>query len=210
VSRLGERTVDAVRQRWTREKFVRRTQSLLPDLYRLARRLVGEHSDSEDLVHDTYVKAFRGFHTARLTCDDDCRAWLFRILVNTYRDRYRRSVRGPIVELTVVKNGEMDNFVELAPSPEPGPAILAERGEFVTAAQAAIAVLPPEVRIVASLFLVEGLSYREIATVTECPIGTVMSRLARGRRMLREQLSAFAEPTPSPAGTLAAVAEAGK
>ena len=83
-------------------------------------------------------------------------------------------------------------MVELAASAEPGPAELAAQREFADAARAAIAGLPPEVRIVATLFLVEELSYREIAEATGSPIGTVMSRLARARRILRCELSAYA------------------
>jgi RNA polymerase sigma factor (sigma-70 family) len=85
----------------------------------------------------------------------------------------------------------MDGFA-LA-SHEPGPDTQLEYKRFAQAADAAIACLPPEVRLVVVLFFVEELSYREIAEIAECPVGTVMSRLWRGRRMLREQLRAYDE-----------------
>jgi len=82
-----------VRQRWTRERFERQTQHVLPHLYRTARRLTRDPADAEDLVQDTYVKAFQAFDHADLQSEDACRAWLFRIMVNAYRDHYRRRQR---------------------------------------------------------------------------------------------------------------------
>lgn len=179
------------RARCTREQFERQTKAFLPDLYRLAASLVSQPADRDDLVHDTYLKAFQAFGAANLRDTGHLKAWLFRILINTFRDQYRRRRRGPIVD---VSRDDFDeaNVIELAASGEPGPAELAAGQEFAEAARVAIAELPPEVRIVATLFLVEELSYREIADAIGSPIGTVMSRLARGRRILRQELSAYA------------------
>lgn len=175
----------ALRTRWTRQKFDRRAKEFLPHLYRAARSLAGPAADCEDLVHDTYVKAFEAFRKADLRSADDCRAWLYRILVNTYRDQYRRQVRSPVISLAADQDGSRVNVVELAASPEPGPMAQLERSDLAECVRAAIQALSPEVRIVATLFFVEGLSYAEIAAATECPIGTVMSRLSRGRQQLR-------------------------
>lgn len=174
----------------TRAGFERCVQRLLPELYRTARTYVHEPADAEDLVHDSCVKAFRAFPGAKLASEAACRAWLHRILVNTFRDRYRRETRSPAQARPADREG--DNVVELAASPEPGPSTRLEYANFGDAARAAIATLPPEVRVVAALYVIDGLSYREIAAITGCPIGTVMSRLARGRQTLRRSLARYA------------------
>lgn len=180
--------------RWTRTRFERSVQRLLPELYRTARALVHEPADAEDLVHDSCVKAFRAFSGARFDCEAACRAWLHRILVNTYRDRYRREMRSPTRTAAQSPGAEGDNVVELAASPEPGPSTQLEYDDFSDAAEAAIAALPPEVRIVTALYVIDGLTYKEIATISECPMGTVMSRLARGRQALRQSLTQYLSP----------------
>jgi RNA polymerase sigma-70 factor (ECF subfamily) len=176
-----------LRDRWLREKFERQTRPLLAALHRAARRLSAQPADAEDLVHDTYVKAFRAFPTVELRDDAACRAWLLRIMTNTYRDRYRREACSPEVAGSVDFN-RLDGA-----APWPGPDRLLESKCFAEAADAAIAGLPPEVRLVVVLFFLEGLSYREIGEIAQCPIGTVMARLWRGRRFLRQALRAYCE-----------------
>ena len=124
--------------------------------------------------------------------DAACRAWLLRIMTNTYRDRYRREARSPVVAGSV----DLDRLDGAAPSREPGPDRLVESKCFAEAADAAIACLPPEVRLVVVLFFIEQLSYREIGEIAQCPTGTVMSRLWRGRRFLRQALRAYCEHEP--------------
>jgi RNA polymerase sigma-70 factor (ECF subfamily) len=180
--------VQHLRQRWTRARFARQTEHWLPALYRTARRLTRDPAAAEDLVHDAYLKAYQAFDRADLASAEACRAWLFRILVNTYRDRYRRRQRSPEVQ-SVAPDQAMDaNVFAAAGSPASDPEVLLARQHFAAAAQAAIATLPPEVRLVVTLFFVEGLAYKEIADIAGCPIGTVMSRLARGRRILQHHL----------------------
>ena len=184
-------------QRWTRERFERHTQHFLPGLYRTARRLTREPDDAEDLVQDTYVKAFNAFDRAALQSDDACRAWLYRIMVNTYRDEYRRRQRSPEIQPFAGEHEREDNVIEAAVSPEPDPETRVGQKRFAEAAEDAMASLSPEVRLVTTLFLVEGLAYKEIADIADCPIGTVMSRLSRGRRRLQELLSAHRDATPA-------------
>lgn len=179
------------RQRWTRERFERHTQHILPALYRTARRLTRDRADAEDLVQDTYVKAFQAFDRADLQSEEACRAWLFRIMVNAYRDRYRRRQRSPEVLTFDGEHEREENVIEAAISPEPDPEIRLGRKHFAEAAQAAMASLSPEVRLVVTLFLVEGFAYKDIADIADCPIGTVMSRLSRGRRRLQELLQTY-------------------
>ncbi len=183
------------RDSWITRRFERQTQPFLTALYRAALRLTGHAADAEDLVHDTYIKAFKACRTADLRDEAGCRAWLFRIMTNTYRDHYRRLARSPEVAWSPHLE-EMEGFALY--SHEPGPDTQLEHKRFAQAADAAIACLPPEVRLVVVLFFVEELSYREIAEIAQCPIGTVMSRLWRGRRMLRQQLRAYGGPTESP------------
>jgi len=115
-------------------------------------------------------------------------------MTNTYRDHYRRMARSPEVAWSPLLE-ESDGCVWSAR--EPGPETRLEYKRFVQAADVVIASLPVEVRLVVVLFFVEELSYREIAEIAQCPVGTVMSRLWRGRRMLRQQLRAYGEPAES-------------
>jgi RNA polymerase sigma-70 factor (ECF subfamily) len=180
-----------LRWRWTREHFARQTENFLPALYRTARCLTRDPADAEDLVQDTYLKAYQAFEKTDVSSADACRAWLFRVMVNTYRDRYRRQQRSPEVQLFGADDATVDDLFDGAVSPEPDPEILLGRKHFSMAAQVAMAALAPEVRLVVSLFLVEGLAYKEIADIVGCPIGTVMSRLARGRRILQQHLKEY-------------------
>jgi RNA polymerase sigma-70 factor (ECF subfamily) len=171
------------------EEFGQRMEGLLAGLYRAARALTDQQADAEDLVHDTYVRAHDAHKNARFASDGAFRAWVYRIMVNLFRDKYRRRSRSP--EQSVVLRGEPHAAAksELVPDDAGDPTESLERNEFAAAVRAAMATLPTEVRLAVTLFFVHDLSYREIAEITSCPIGTVTSRLARGREMLRHQLN---------------------
>jgi RNA polymerase sigma-70 factor (ECF subfamily) len=171
----------------SRHSFERGTRELVMPLYRAARALTGNGADAEDLVHDAYVKAFLAFREGEFNSMDSCRAWLFRIMINTYRDQYRRQARKPEVELVVSTEDRSGDAPWAADTP--GPDLLVEAGFLREAIREAVNSLPPEVRVVVVLFFIEEMKYREIADIASCPIGTVMSRLARGREMLRAALS---------------------
>jgi len=188
----GGKTID-VESAGVQDVFAQRTRQFLPQLYRVARRLTAQSADAEDLVHDTYVKAFYAFDGKALASAEDCRAWLTRILINTYRDQYRRRLRSPVITLSAPENDRPDP-IALAASPAPGPAAEVEARRFAEAAQAAILDLPPELRLIMALFLIEGLSYEQIAARMKVPVGTVMSRLWRARRTLRRQLHGYLAP----------------
>ena len=174
--RTGSRPQDA---------FASQARQCLPQLYRIARRLTSQQADAEDLVHDTYLKAFQAADRVRLDSADDCRAWLTRILVNTFRDEYRQRLRSPFISAA---GDGMAKLIEFRASPEPGPAERIEGKRFAEAAQAAMLELPPELRLIVALFLVDGLTYEQIAERMAVPVGTVMSRLWRARRLLRHRL----------------------
>ena len=172
-----------------RAVFERQIQQQLPRLYRIARGLSNHASDAEDLVHDSCVKALSSFGKSKFTDEISFNAWLKRILVNTYRDHYRRTVRSPIRPLEHHATSDTaPNVVELVVSTDPSPVESIQNCDSSNAIHIALSMLPPEVRVVSVLFLISGHSYKEIATVTGCPIGTVMSRLARGRQKLKDQL----------------------
>lgn len=150
--------------------------------------------DAEDLVHEMYLKAYQAFEKATVESADACRAWLFRIMVNTYRDQYRRQQRSPEVQPFWVDRATDDDGVNAIVSPAPGPDILLGQKHFIAAAHAAMATLSPEVRLVVTLFFLEDFAYKDIADIVGCPLGTVMSRLARGRRVLQQRLQEYRHP----------------
>ena len=189
-------------ERRRRAQFEARVEAHLPALNRLARGIIHNSSDAEDLVHDTCVKALTSGDSAEFASTAKLGAWLNRILVNTYRDQYRRSQRSPLLphDYHATSDGSM-NVYELVASTEQSPPQCMQNRDSSSAIQQALSALPPEVRVVSVLFLISELSYKEIAYISDCPLGTVMSRLARGRRLLRETLADF-----NPAKTTTAVA----
>ncbi len=171
-------------KRHQRASFERKVEQQLPALFRIARGIVGNQVDAEDLVHDTCVKAL-AFESIESDNDIKLKAWLKKILVNTYRDQYRRRLRSPVDpnDYHATTEGSLNVF-ELVASTELSPVESIQNRDSSSAIQHAFSALPPEVRVVSVLFLVNDLSYRDIAATTDCPIGTVMSRLAHGRRLL--------------------------
>jgi RNA polymerase sigma-70 factor, ECF subfamily len=182
--------MSAFRNFLTRRGFERRTRELMTPLYRAARALTGSETDAQDLLQDAYIKGFLAFREGEFTSVASCRAWLFRIMVNTFRDHYRRRARMPEMELLVLEEGSAGTVRETLATDAPGPDLLVEANFLRDAIVEAVRSLPPEVRIVVTLFFIEGMKYREIAEVVDCPIGTVMSRVARGRQILQAALAA--------------------
>ena len=175
-----------------RRRFEQLVEARLPSLVRVARGLVNQQIDAEDLVHDSCVKALTAFDSAKFFDDSRLGAWLHRILINTYRDQYRRALRSPVRPTeSHATSDENLNVIELVASTELSPVESIHNRKSSSAIHNAFSTLPPEVRVVSVLFLVNELSYKEIAYITDSPTGTVMSRLSRGRKLLRELLSAY-------------------
>lgn len=149
------------------------------ELYRVAVRLLGDGTQAEDVVQETYLQAWKSF--ARFEPGTNCRAWLFKILVNTIH-HYRRGW----FNLRRVKESE-EILEQTAASAAPVPERIAQE-EILRALHR----LPADYRAAVLLADVEEFSYKEIAGLLNVPIGTVMSRLSRGRKLLREQLSELA------------------
>jgi RNA polymerase sigma-70 factor, ECF subfamily len=177
----------------TLDRFERLAKPQLDALFRTALRLTGHRADAEDLVHDACLKAFRSAGAAgELEGVENVRAWLFRVMMNTYLDQYRRRRRSPDRKSSTWTEADDSRIVELVASPDPRPDALLEQRQFAAAADAAISELPPDVKAVVILFFLEDLTYQQIADTLDCPLGTVMSRLWRGRRFLRSRLVEFA------------------
>ena len=155
----------------------------LDALYATARRLTRNPAEAEDLVQDTYVKAFR--HQRRFRPGTNLRAWLFAILHNTFLNDIRRRKGSPVEAVGDDAAGAADR--QPAPGPTPEDAMV----EAATAAEidAALQTLPEPFREAVWLRDVQELSYAEIAGVMQVPAGTVMSRIARGRRLLHDRLA---------------------
>ena len=158
---------------------------LLPQLYSAALRLTRNPADAEDVLQETLLRAFRGY--GGFKAGTNLRAWLYRILTNTFINRYRQQSRQPVeVEL-----GELEDlYLYRRLGEESGAARSAEEEaleRFVDEdVRAAVESLPENFRIPVLLADVEGFSYKEIAKIMGVPIGTVMSRLHRGRKALEK------------------------
>lgn len=153
----------------------------LDALYAVARRLTSNVADAEDLVQETYLRAFRFAH--RFEPGTNLKAWLFTILHNTFRNQRRDARRDPVAaDSEAVETAR-------APAPAPSPEERLLRAATKEEVQAAIDRLPPAFRDAVWLRDVEEFSYAEIAEILAVPPGTVMSRISRGRRLLYADLS---------------------
>src|SRR5262245_10101342 len=151
-------------------------------LYRTALRLTRVPADAEDLVQETYLKAFRAADTFQP--GTNLRAWLFTILHNTARNRVRDRARDAVT----VDSETVERAADTSRLVSPDPEALLIRETLAPELQAAIDNLPDAFRQAVWLRDVEEFSYAEIADMLEIPVGTVMSRISRGRRMLFERL----------------------
>jgi RNA polymerase sigma-70 factor, ECF subfamily len=159
----------------------------IDSLYRTALRLTRDGPDAEDLVQDTYLKAFRA--ADRFRPGTNLRAWLFTILHNTARNRVRDRAREAVdVDSTIVERAA-DEGAGLGASPFETPETLLIRATLAPELQRAIDELPGAFRQAVWLRDVEEFTYAEIAEMLSIPIGTVMSRISRGRQLLYQRLS---------------------
>jgi RNA polymerase sigma-70 factor, ECF subfamily len=169
------------------ERFERDVLPLLPGLYGAALRMTRNPADAEDLVQDTTLRAYRGFGTFQE--GTNLKAWLYRILTNSFINTYRKRQREP---KTVEGPEDQDDWYlfdrlgarSIEPSAEEDVLDRIPDADV----KAALESIPENFRMAVLLADVEGFSYKEIAEITDVPIGTVMSRLHRGRKALEKAL----------------------
>jgi RNA polymerase sigma-70 factor (ECF subfamily) len=170
------------------DPFETEALSLLDALYRTALRMTRSEAEAEDLVQETYIRAFRFRH--QFTPGTNLKAWLFRILTNTFINQYRRKAARPeTTELDDVEESilyrHMRNVSPGSSSPDPEAELI--DNTLSSEVKEALEALPEKFRTTL-LLDVEGFSYKEIAEMLDIPIGTVMSRLHRGRKFLQKRL----------------------
>ena len=188
-----------------RAKFTELTMEHMPSLYTAALRMTRSPADAEDLVQDTYLKAYRAFETFQE--GTNLKAWLYRILTNTFINSYRAKKRRP--EETDIDDVENLYLYRRLGGLEGAASGRSAEEEVLdrfteTDIKEALESLPEQFRMAVLLGDVEGFSYKEIAEILDVPIGTVMSRLHRGRRALQKRLYDFGRQrglVPEPEGT---------
>ena len=152
----------------------------------MALRLTRDERDAEDLVQDAMVRALRFWH--RFESGTNARAWLFTIVANTFYNSYRKARNQRRLETRVVDEGRQESFLSAASTEAAAGEARALDMVSTEEIRQAIDALPEDFRLAVLLCDVQGLSYREIAEAMACPVGTVMSRLHRARRLLKRTL----------------------
>lgn len=177
----------------TKQKYIDFEKEAIPhksSLFNFALKMTGDPDDADDLVQETYLKAFRFFD--KFEKGTNCKAWLFRIMKNSFINDYRKNSKEP----DKVDYEDIQNFYESVKSNEVQLQHLVEDGfstVFDDDITEALAELPQDFQTIVILSNIEGFTYEEIADFVACPIGTVRSRLHRARKMLYSRLYKYAK-----------------
>lgn len=174
-----------------RERFTAQAMQYVDQLYGAALRMSRNPADAEDLVQETYMKAFASYH--QFTEGTNLKAWLHRILTNTYINLYRKRQREPQQAYTEqVEDWQLAQAGNHDPVGLRSAEVEALSALPSTEVREALYELPEDFRMAVYYSDVEGFAYKDIAEIMGIPLGTVMSRLHRGRRMLRKKLLDYA------------------
>ena len=174
----------------TREDFATTALPLMDQLYTAAFYLTRDRADADDLLQETYLRAYRFWR--QFTPGTNCKAWMLTIMHNLFRNRYRERQRAQrVIEFdeTLFDPDPADEWVTAEATPEERVLANVLDGEV----EAALAGLPAEFLEAVLLVDLQELTYEEAAEVVGCPVGTIRSRLSRGRRLLQKRLYAYAK-----------------
>ena len=169
-----------------RARFEQEALIHMDALYATALRLTGDARDAEDLVQDSVLQAYRAFDSYEP--GTRCKAWMYKILTNTFINKYRRRVLEHAVTSDMERGGDPGLLHESGSRQASDPEDTLHFQLMSDSIARALSALPEEYRLAVLLSDVEEFSYRAIADIMECPVGTVMSRLHRGRRLLQSAL----------------------
>ena len=173
-------------------RFNEEAMQYTSQLYSAALRYTKNPHDAQDLVQDTYAKAFTSFH--QFEPGTNLKAWLFRILTNTFINQYRKNQRGPAVDPTEqIEDWQMARAERHTSGGLKSAETEALENLPNDVIANALSSIPEDFRDVVYMADVDGFSYKEIAEIMNTPVGTVMSRLHRGRKLLRELLEDYAD-----------------
>src|SRR5437879_2216543 len=175
----------------TRREFEGLSLEHLDALYSAGLRLTRNERDAEDLVQDTFLRAFRFFD--KFERGTNMKAWLFKILTNTFINKYRRRVKERTVVERAAREASNERFVTREPTESSSnPEEYFFEKLLSDDVIRSIDVLPIDFRLVVILADLQEFSYKELAEILDCPVGTVMSRLYRGRKLLQKNLMSYA------------------
>ena len=173
-----------------RGRFSQEAIAYLDHLYRVALHLSRDPHEAQDLVQETYLRAIDSFE--QFAPGTNLKAWLTRILYNYFLDHYNKKKKWVTVEAQGLAEEEGLDFWETVPGPEPGPENYIYIKELSIKINEALTKIPEEFRAPIVLVDMGELSYAEAAEVLSCPLGTIRSRLSRGRKYLHKYLKCYA------------------